>query len=60
MKAALGVPDPYRVVITVAVAYPGRLEDLDPEQQEKELHPRTRKPLDEVVCRDRFDHPLSV
>ncbi|MBI3964299.1 MAG: nitroreductase family protein [Chloroflexi bacterium] len=54
LKIALGVPDPFRVIIVVAIGYPGRLADLEPGQQEKELRPRTRKPMSDTVFHDRF------
>lgn len=49
MRAALEIPDPYRVVVVIAAGYPGRLEDLPEDLQQRETAARARKPLAELV-----------
>lgn len=49
MREALSIPDPYRVVVVIAVGYPGRLEDLPEDLQQRETAERSRKPLEELV-----------
>src|SRR5690606_23219704 len=49
-----GLPESYAAVTVTAVGLAGRLEDLDEETIERELAPRVRMPLDELVLvRDR-------
>lgn len=52
VRAALGIPERVRVVALVAIGHPGRLEDLDERSHERELRPRSRKPLDEARAYD--------
>jgi nitroreductase len=59
IKQALAIPDEVRVVVVVALGHPGRLEDLDERTREKELRPRTRKPLTEIVFADRWGQVWS-
>lgn len=59
IKEALGIPDASRVPVVIALGYPGRLEDLDAVTQEKELRPRTRKPLSEIVYVDGWEERWS-
>lgn len=54
VAAGFAIPAPMRPVALVAVGYRGRVEDLAPEVREKDLRPRTRRPVDEIVIRDRF------
>lgn len=54
VRKDFAIPDPHRVVALVAAGYPGKVEDLPPEVQEKEARPRTRKPAEAFVFRDRF------
>ena len=54
MRAALEIPDPYRAVVTVAVGYPGRIEDLSEQLRQRETAERTRKPLAELAHYNRW------
>lgn len=54
MRAALEIPEPNRVVVVIALGYPGRLEDLPEDLQQKETGERVRKPLSELVHYDRW------
>jgi nitroreductase len=49
MRAALAIPLPYRIVVAIAVGYPGKLEDLPEPLQQREAAERTRKPLAELT-----------
>lgn len=60
IKRALGIPDDVRVVVVVALGYPGRVEDLDEPTREKEQRPRTRKARHEVVFADRWGQPWDA
>ena len=54
MRAALAVPDPYRAVVTIAIGYPGRIEDLSEQLQQRETAARTRKSLAELTHYNRW------
>lgn len=60
VKRAVGIPEDVRVVVVVALGYPGRLEDLDEATREKELRPRTRKERHEIVFADHWGHPWDA
>jgi nitroreductase len=49
VKAALGIPEDFRVYALVIVGYPGSEEVLDETTLAKEKAPRTRKPEEETV-----------
>jgi nitroreductase len=49
MRAALDIPQPYRITVVVAIGYPGRLEDLPEPLQQRETAERARKPLAELT-----------
>ncbi len=53
-RLALGVPENVRVLVIVAVGYPGPIEALPPDLQEKELAPQYRIPLENLVGLDRW------
>lgn len=60
VKQALGIPDEVRVVVVVALGYPGRLEDLDEATRQKEQQPRTRRALAEIAFADRWGQPWDA
>lgn len=60
IKQALGIPDAVRVVVVVALGYPGRLEDLDEATRQKEQQPRTRRPLAEIAFANRWGQPWDA
>jgi nitroreductase len=57
MRAALEIPDPYRVMVVVAIGHPGKLEDLPEGLQQRETAERVRKPLTELVHYNRWTAP---
>jgi nitroreductase len=48
-EEAFSVPEGYRAMVMIAMGYPGRLEDVDPEVQAKEKLPRRRRPQEQFV-----------
>jgi hypothetical protein len=54
VRFALAIPEHVRVLCLTALGHPGRLEDLDERSMERELRPRTRKTLDEIVMEDEW------
>jgi nitroreductase len=48
------IPAPMKPVALIAAGYRGRVEDLVEEVQVKDKRPRTRKPLGEIIVKDRF------
>jgi nitroreductase len=51
---AFAIPAPMRPVALVVAGYRGRVEDLPPDVQAKDLRPRTRKAAEEIVVWNRF------
>lgn len=56
---ALEVPEGYRPVTMIALGYPGDPDHLSPEHHDRELGPRKRKPLHELVFAGRFGQPAA-
>ena len=54
------IPDHSRALTALAIGYPGRVEDLPEAMRERELAPRTRKPLSEFVFSARFGYASSL
>jgi nitroreductase len=54
-RVEFNIPAPYRVAAFVAAGYPGRIEDLPPSIQKKELRPRLRRPISEFLFVDQFE-----
>lgn len=54
LKAALGIPDEYHVMCIISLGYQGPIELLDERTRKKDESPRVRKPLSEIIARDRF------
>lgn len=57
VKAALQIPDDFRVYVLVAVGHPGTADHVDAETLTKEQKPRTRNPLEAWVGWDRWPEP---
>lgn len=51
-RLAFGIPENYEVGAVIAVGYFGDPEDLPEGMKEREVEPRQRKPLDEIVLTD--------
>lgn len=51
-RSAFGIPENYDIGAVIAVGYFGDPEQLPEGMKERELEPRQRKPLDEIVLTD--------
>lgn len=58
MRAAIDLPEPYRVAVVIAAGYPGRLEDLPEDLQKRETAPRQRRPLSDLTYADSWGNAL--
>ncbi len=54
---ALGVPEWYQVIAGGAVGVHGDRSEVSPEDQERDLKERTRKPLSEIAYDDKWGNP---
>ena len=52
LRAAFGIPENYEIGAVIAVGYFGDPDELPEGMKERELEPRQRKPLDEIVLTD--------
>lgn len=57
VKEALGIPPDYSVICLISLGYPGGIDTLDERTRQKDLAPRTRKPIEEIVSFDRWAFP---
>lgn len=57
---AAGVPEGYLPVVAIALGQPAEPATLPDDLRERELAPRGRKPLSEVLFTSRFDEPLEL
>lgn len=44
LREAFDIPEEYELFTSIAVRYPGRIEDVPADKQERETAPRERKP----------------
>ncbi len=56
-RAELNIPAGYVPLTMIALGYPGTPDQLPEPLKERELAPRTRKPLDEFVFEGRWQQP---
>lgn len=59
-RAQLSIPAGFEPVAMIALGHPGDPERLSDELRERELAPRTRKPLAELAFGGTFGTPLSL
>ncbi len=59
-RTELGIPEGYEPAAAVAIGYLGSPDDLPAPYRERELAPRTRKPLSELAFNGRWDEPLAL
>lgn len=48
-RTLYNIPEDYEPVAAIAVGYPGNVNQLDADLQQRELSPRSRKPLTDFV-----------
>ena len=58
-RETFGIPREYEPMTAAAIGYPGNVEDLPDDLRERELAPRERKPLKEVVFTGQWDTALA-
>jgi nitroreductase len=56
-RQAFGIPGGWEAIAALAIGYPGDPDSLSPKLKDRELAPRTRKPLSEFVMAERWGHP---
>jgi nitroreductase len=56
-KAELNIPEGYEPIVMIALGYPGTPDQLPELLRERELAPRTRKPLEEFVFEGGWQRP---
>lgn len=57
-RKLFNIPEGYTPRVMIAVGYPGKLEDLPAEVQEKENKERSRKSVDQFAYRGNWQQPL--
>jgi len=57
-RASFGVPAQFTLMAMLSIGYAAPTETLTDEQRERELSPRTRKPLGELFYSGRWDRPV--
>ena len=58
-RQAFAIPSGWEPIAAMAIGYPGDTSSLPDSLREKELAPRTRKPLSEFVMSGRWGHTAS-
>jgi nitroreductase len=58
-RATLGIPEGYAPLAVIALGYPGSHTTLSDDLQERELAPRSRKPLEEFVFEGHWNVPAA-
>jgi hypothetical protein len=54
------VPDGFDVITGIAIGYPGETPDeVDRELMDRDMHGRTRKPINEIAFTGHWSNPLS-
>ncbi|MHB8627879.1 MAG: nitroreductase family protein [Aggregatilineales bacterium] len=60
LRQEVGLPEGYDPATIIAIGYQGDLNVLPDDLRERELQPRTRKPLAEFVFDGQWNQPLKV
>lgn len=55
-RRAFGIPEGWEPIAAIAIGYPGNPESLPPMLKDRELAPRTRKPIREFVMTGNWGH----
>jgi len=55
-RATFGIPEGWDAIAAIAIGYPGDPDSLSPKLKDRELAPRTRKPIREFVMTGSWGH----
>lgn len=58
-RSLFHIPDDFEPVAAAAIGYLGRIEDLPAQYLEREVAPRQRKELNQIVFSNQWEHPLA-
>src|SRR5215467_4851638 len=58
-RQAFGIPEGWEAIAAIAIGYPGDPDSLPPKLKDRELAPRTRKPIREFVMTGSWGHTAS-
>jgi nitroreductase len=58
-RLLFGLPDGFEPMTLIAIGYYGKIEALPDELREREVAPRTRKPLSDFVFEGRWGQPFT-
>jgi nitroreductase len=56
-RRSFGIPEGWEPLAVIAIGYPGDPDSLPSKLKDRELAPRTRKPISEFVMAERWGHP---
>ena len=59
-KQVFEIPDDWEAIAAFAIGYPGETHSLSQKLQDREVAPRTRKPLSEFVMSGRWGHTSPI
>jgi nitroreductase len=59
-KQVFEIPEDWEPIAAMAIGYPGDPESLHPKLRDREIAPRTRKPLSEFVMSGRWGHTSAI
>jgi nitroreductase len=59
-KQVFAIPDDWEAIAAFAIGYPGETDSLSQKLQDREVAPRTRKPLAEFVMSGRWGHTSPI
>jgi nitroreductase len=59
-RASLGIPEDYQPLAVIALGYPGTPDILPDDLREREVAPRSRKPLEEFAFEGRWEQSVPA
>ena len=59
-RASLGIPEGYQPLAVIALGYPGTLDMLPDDLREREVAPRSRKPLEDFAFEGRWEQSVPA
>ncbi len=60
VRESFGVPDGFQPITAGAIGYLGNTDDLSERLRQRELQPRERRPLEELVFTGSWENPLDI